>query len=274
MLKSQAVFWCLLAFVAVTSFYDAYAGLETDRIVDPTVVRWAGPPIGTYVRTLTNALIIAGTPYGNVPWSQIMAPITVGDISDFHCYSRDATTDPNRFLAIPTGAQRTVFGAMCAGMSYLGKPQCASEVGFVGQTGSTLVQDPNSERSQEIGAVMTTAIAQDMDMLIFYAGGWHGFPASGDKVGVYDIRGDSVLLQGAQSQFARFYDLSLRPTISVTVNPTSGFYGAGTGTAYVLQTLWTDPALLAVPASQKVLITLPTTTAKPTRDPVGRTLAP
>lgn len=56
MLKSQVVFWCLLAFVAVTSFYDAYAALETDRIVGPTVVRWAGPTIGSEVQTLEYGL--------------------------------------------------------------------------------------------------------------------------------------------------------------------------------------------------------------------------
>jgi hypothetical protein len=211
------------------------------------------------VGKLTPAVVIAGTAYGNCPYSQLVGPLSASRVSDLHFYSKGAVTDPNGFLAITPPAQRTPFAAYLAGcsLSLDGNPVCqiGSEIGFVAQGSAPLVADPDVERAQEIKAVVVAAIAQDLDALFIYAGGWHAFGVPGnDKVGVYDCRADAVLLRGIQSHIAWFKDLSVRPTTFVTVKPTGGVYGYGVGSAYQLSGPPTDSALQAIPPDVKVLV--------------------
>jgi hypothetical protein len=234
-----------------------------------------------FLRTLTPALITGNPYYGNGPWSCLVGPAAASDAPDCHFYSRNVKTDPNGFLTIPAGAQRTPFGAVLAGCTYGGKVRACTEIGIVAQDGSNQV-DPVSEQQQELQAIVSTLIANDEDIAVLYAYGWKplGLPASNgvastDVVGYYDLRAlTSFLNSGAPDQFIRFHDLTQRPTAAPTiVSPTNGLYGSGVGNAFTQYGPYTDPALLAVPASQNVLVELPATTAAKAvslRDPMGK----
>jgi hypothetical protein len=207
-----------------------------------------------YVRTLTPALVIAGTFYGDGPYAQLIGPCAAGDVCDGHFYSRYAPTDPNGFLGGRTAADlRSKFSAVLAGCSYGGQPLVCSEFGFVSQATTQL--DPAVEQSQDLEAAVRSLVNQDCSVACLYAWGWH--PLFNDQYhpqGVYDSRVNATLLRGFQSLTDWFHDLSLRPTTSLAVAPTNGLYGAGTGTAYQAYGPFTDPALYAVPATQKVVI--------------------
>jgi hypothetical protein len=107
----------------------------------------------------------------------------------------------------------------------------------------------------------------------------HWSPAiSGWVPTVYDFRIDPVMASGLPSHAAWFHDLSLRPiaasaptpsatpapTPSVTVTPTNGVYGAMVTTStgqsvYEQYGPYTDPALYAIPAGQKLLMSVAST---------------
>jgi len=215
------------------------------------------------VRSLTHALVIAGTYYGDAPYSSLVAPAAVGDVVDFHFYSRSSPSDTNGFLcglvspasaasagtagadasaASPSTAAsaRSRFAAVAAGCAWNGKPQICSEWGPVAQ-GLGNPPDPPAERSQVLAAVVKAAIAQDLDAVFLYS--WLHSKVQGEgspywAPTVYDFRVDPVLTEGFPSQAAAFHDLTLRPlstgsqqatlttSTTVSVTPTDGKYGA------------------------------------------------
>jgi hypothetical protein len=225
------------------------------------------------VRSLTHALVIAGTYYGDAPYSSVVAPAAVGDVVDFHFYSRSSPSDTNGFLfglATATSA-RSRFAAVAAGCAWNGKPQICSEWGPVAQ-GLGNPPDPPAERSQVLAAVVKAAIAQDLDAVFLYS--WLHSKVQGEGSPywvptVYDFRVDPVLTEGLPSQTAAFHDLTLRPvstgsqqaastsSTTVSLTPTNGKYGSMVHNAagqmvYEQQGPFTDPALYAIPAGTKV----------------------
>jgi hypothetical protein len=222
------------------------------------------------IRTLTPALVITDTYYGDGPWSMFPG-MNIGDVIDEHFYSRYATTDTNGFLSgqsamsarsrfaavLAGGACATSTGASATVLSNGGKPQFVTEWGPVLQQ-PPFPRDPDSERASVMKAMVQAAIAQDVDAVFLYS--WAHAPIFPDgspysKLGSYDFRDDTVLLAGFPSHVAWFHDLTMRPTSATAVSPTNGLNGAGTGSAYQLFGPYTDPALYALPAGQKATVT-------------------
>lgn len=241
----------------------------------------------TNVRTLTAALVIANTYFGDAPYSSLVSSQNVGDIFDFHFYSyygpneQTANGGPgNGFLAgagAPSASGRTRFGAVAAGCSWFSasnadsatnttKPVICSEWGPVAQykINGQFVQDPVTERSQVLSALVQAAVAQDLDALFLYSYAHSPVFEEGSiywKPDCYDFRVDPVLMRGLAAQAATFHDLSLRPSAAqtATVTPTNGIYGAMVQNASGQNTYqqfgpYTDPALYAIPAGQKVVV--------------------
>jgi len=233
------------------------------------------------VRSLTHALVVAGTYYGDAPYASLAAPAAVGDAIDFHFYSRYAPTDTNGFLngqtasSATAASNRTRFAAVAAGCGWGGKPQFCTEWGPVGQYSGNPV-DPAAERSQVTAALVKAAIAQDLDAVFLYS--WLHSQVQGEgspywTPTVYDFRVDPVVASGLPSHAAWFHDLSLRPSATitpsvtgvsgapstVTFTPTAGVYGATVTnaagqSAYEQYGPYTDPALYSVPAGTKVQV--------------------
>ena len=164
-----------------------------------------------YVRTLTPALVIAGTFFGDGSYAQLIGPCAAGDVSDSHFYSRYAATDTNGFLGGQIAADvRSKFSAVLAGCSFGGKPLVCSEFGFVNQATTQL--DPVAEQSQDMEAAIRSLVNQDCSVACLYGWGWHTFFDDQYHVqGVYDSRVNATLLAGFQSLTDWFHDLSLRP---------------------------------------------------------------
>jgi len=225
-----------------------------------------------------NALIITSTYFGNAPYP-MLAGMMVGDIMDCHCYSRGAATDTNGFLSGRVGVTpadpRSRFAAILAGCSVspasaaaagtaganttsAGKPQSCTEWAGVGQYGGGTL-DPPSEQAQDLGAAYQAAITQDVDFIALYSYASTVIQGEGSpywKPSVYDQRINAPLLSGAQWWNAQFTNLAARNAPTVTVTKTSGTFGSYSATgAYSLYGPFTDPALYAVPANQKVLLT-------------------
>jgi hypothetical protein len=243
------------AFTSDTAAWCQANNIPTNKFGGPQHAQYAAwketqilGAYATYVRTLTPALVIADTYFGNGPYSQLVSIATVGDCVDSHFYSRYSPSDTNGFLTGQTATDaRSRFAAVLAGAGF-GKPQFVTEWGPVGQY-KPLSQDPPAERSQVLAAAVNTAIAQDVDFIALYSYAHSNVFSEGSPYwapDVYDFRIDPVLMYGLQSQAARFHDLSLRPTSSVTVTPTGGIYGA--------YGPYNDAALYQIPAGQKVVI--------------------
>jgi hypothetical protein len=208
-------------------------------------------------RKLTPALILASTFFGDSPYSTLVSQ-EVGDAYDCHVYSYDSTSETNRFLVVPPGAQRTPFAAILGGCSWPGKPLCCTEFGFVNQAGNAL--DPPAEQAVEMAAAIDTMREQDVQLGSCYA--WGEGPMQDDaftKTGVYDIRVNALLCGQMLAAIERFNDLTQRPTTSVNVSPTNGVYGAlvGSPLEYSIYGPTNDPALLNVPAGQKIVMVIP-----------------
>ncbi len=204
------------------------------------------------VRTLTKALVIAGGGYGNFPYSSMVAPCAVGDVGDFHFYSRYSAGDPNGFLNDPivgsgqTAPVRSRFAGVAGGSSSKSRPQFCTEFAPVGQ--SPVALDPDAERAQVMKAVVEASVAQDIDAIYLYT--YRHSPIFPDgspyqKPDVYDLAFDPILMRGLPSHAAWFNDVSLRPTTAQTVPLPSATLYSATGPL-------TDPALYQIPAGTKV----------------------
>jgi hypothetical protein len=231
------------------------------------------------VRTLTHALIIPNTFYGDGPYAMLQSSLAVGDCLDAHFYSRYSSTDSNGFQNGRTGQTspdaRTRFSAVLAGCSWTapaiaagtaganagGKPLFVTEYGPQGQY-QPFPLDPPAELGMDPLVATWQAIWQDVDALFFYSYAHAAIFSEGSPyqgVGPYDLRFVDPWMRAMRGCADLFHDLSLRPTTSVTVSPTGGMYGSQVTNAAGQSVFeqygpYTDPALYAIPAGTKVQV--------------------
>ena len=211
----------------------------------------------------TPALIIAGTYYGDAPWTSLVSLDAGGDAFDFHFYSKYRMGESNGFLsgldALLGSSKRSRFAATAGAFNWSGgkggKPVFCTEWGPVGQY-KPLARDPDDERGQVLRAMVDAAIAADVDAPFLYSWG-HSRLADDQwsKHTVYDFRDDAVFLRGARWEIARFHDLSLRPAAGeqkALPLTDERLYGVGVGTDYRLYGPYTDPELSQTPAGVSI----------------------
>lgn len=195
-----------------------------------------------------HAQLIAGTYFGDSKYPSL-AGVQCGDVSDCHFYSRYAPSDLNGFANGRTVQDlRSRFAAVLGGCAAAGKPLFVTEWGPQGQFNKGQL-DPAGELAVDLQNAYTCLIQQDVDLACLFAYANVALTADNPAatVGCYDLRCCQPFLAAVQSQNARFCDLTQRPTSTITVQPTGGFWAGGYGPL-------TDPALYAVTGTQRVIV--------------------
>jgi hypothetical protein len=220
---------------------DWLQGVETAALSDEVA----------YVRTLTPALVISTCYFGNGSYATLPAA-KAGDIMDCHFYSEYASTDTEGFLNGQSATSlRSRFAAVLGGCNLYGQPQFVTEWAPVSQAGNIL----DANRVGVLPAAVQAMIAQDVDVCCLYSWGHCTLFEGTNPNDPYNFRRDAVFCTGMPAQAAMFHDLSLRGTNPVaTVTPTNGLDGAGSGSAFAEYGPYTDPALYAVPAGTKIVV--------------------
>jgi hypothetical protein len=205
------------------------------------------------------ALMVSNTYFGNAAYPALPG-CQVGNCVDFHGYSRYAATDTNGFLNGRVGQSpadpRCRYATTAAGNYCAGKSQWNTEVAGVGQY-SGGVADPPTELAEDLTAIYTAAINQDLDFIAIYS--YASTPLQGEgspywKPSVYDQRVNAPFMSSMQWWNTWFANLQSRQGLpTVTVTATGGLYGSATVPAPYGP--YTDPALYAVAAGLKVIFT-------------------
>jgi hypothetical protein len=239
-----------------------FGAVEHEQCWAARQTKWLGS-IATDVRILTKALVITDSYFGNAPYSALATSLTVGDVVDFHIYSRGPATDSNGFSSGRTGHPEDLcarYDAVAAGCSW-GKPVINTEVGPQAQH-SPFPLDPFPELLRDAMNVTASAVAKNVSAIYWYS--WFHAPimAPGSQYqpwGTYDLRFFPDFADSLQGCAKAFRDLGLRSATVVLVKPTGGMYGSmvtdATGhISYQNYGPFSDPQLFQVPPGAKVLM--------------------
>src|ERR1700733_1117826 len=232
---------------------------------------WLGNVIAN-LRTLTHALIVPNTYFGDGPYAMLSSSIALGDGISFHVYSRNAASDSNGFLngrvGVTPADARSRISAVAAGCSFPGLFTACTEFGPQWQSVAGNPSDPPMELILDLPAVTWQLVWADTDAMTPYSWAqwaiWKSSagaaaPGVSEKNGPYDLRNVPQLVRVMRGCSDIFHDLTLRPKAITTVPPTGGMFGTMTTTttgAAVFQIYGpsTDPKPFGLPPTTKVQI--------------------